>query len=178
MKRTLAVSIFCVSLCFVGLAQQNAADAPATQADVQKYLDAVHAREMTAQMVQAIAGPLHQMIHDEFAKDADKLPPDFEQRMTKMLDDMMANMPWDEMMQAMLPAYEKHFTKGEMDALTAFYSSPVGQKILRELPAVTAESMQTMMPIMRKYVDDVTERMKGQMAQMHKESGKAAGKQN
>lgn len=178
MKRAPLVSVICLALCSFGLAQQNPADTPATEADVQRYLDTVHAHEMMTQMLQAMAVPMHQMIHDEFAKNQANLPPNFENQMTKLLDDMMTNMPWDEMMRAMMPAYEKHFTKGEMDALTAFYSSPLGQKILHELPAVSAESMQSMMPIMRKYIDDVTERMKEQMAQMHKGSGKASHKQN
>ena len=32
--------------------------------------------------------------------------------MTKQMDDMLKNMPLDEMMQATIPAYQKHFTKG------------------------------------------------------------------
>ncbi len=70
----------------------------------------------------------------------------------------------------MVPAYQKHFTKGDMDALIAFYSTPTGQKVLRELPAVTAEGMQAMMPIMRKSVDKMTERAENEVAQMMKKS--------
>ena len=61
--------------------------------------------------------PMHQMIHEQFMKDKDKLPSDFEARMKKMMDDSMKSFPWDEMMQAMVPAYQKHFTKGDMDTL-------------------------------------------------------------
>jgi len=172
MKRILLSSVVCLSLACFGLAQQGPADAPATKADVERYLEACHVHDMITQTMKAMSAPLHQMIHDELAKDQDKLPPDFEARMNKILDDMLQNMPWDEMFQAMIPAYEKHFTKGDMDALTAFYTSPVGQKILHELPAVTAESMQTMMPIMRKYMDDMTSRIQSEMAQMLKQSEK------
>jgi len=84
-------------------------------------------------------------------------------------------MPFDEMIQAMVPAYQKHFTKGDMDALVAFYSAPTGQKVLRELPAVTSEGMESMMPIMRKNIDRMTERVQQQIAQMMKDSSKAAG---
>ncbi len=42
----------------------------------------------------------------------------------------------------MVPVYEKHLTKGEVDALVAFYSDPKGQKILNEMPAMTSEAMQ------------------------------------
>jgi hypothetical protein len=75
--------------------------------------------------------------------------------MTARTDQMFDNMPWDEIMQAMVPAFQKHFTKGDMDNLVAFYSTPTGEKLLREMPAIMAESMQDMMPIMTKYIDTV-----------------------
>ena len=34
------------------------------------------------------------------------------------------------MMQSMVPAYQKHFTKGDIDNLVAFYSSPTGEKVI------------------------------------------------
>ena len=60
--------------------------------------------------------------------------------------------------------------KGDMDALIAFYSTPTGQKVLQELPAVTAEGMQAMMPIMRKSVEKMTERAEQEVNQMIKGS--------
>src|SRR5439155_13694987 len=54
---------------------------------------------------------------------------------------ILMSMPFDEMMDAMVPTYQKHFTRGELDALTAFYSSPTGQKILREMPAIMSEAI-------------------------------------
>jgi hypothetical protein len=71
------------------------------------------------------------------------------------MNEMLANMPMDEMMQAMVPAYQKHFTKGDIDNLVAFYSTPTGEKLLRDLPAIMADSMQDVMPIMTKYMDTV-----------------------
>lgn len=79
------------------------------------------------------------------------------------------------MLQATVPAYQKHFTKGDMDALVAFYSAPTGQKLLQELPSVTAESMESMMPIMRKSIDRMTQNVEQEVAQMMKESPKKAG---
>jgi len=153
---------------------QTSADAPASKEDVEKYLQAVHSHEMMKQMVEAMSKPMHQMVHDQFVKDKDKLPADFEARMNKIMDDMMKEMPFDDMMDAMVPAYQKHFTKGDMDALTAFYSAPTGQKILRELPAIMSESMETMMPMMRKSMEQMTGRVQQEIAQMMKQSAKEA----
>jgi hypothetical protein len=166
--------LICSSLVVTSFAQ-TAADAPASKEDVQKYLNAVHSHEMMKQMVEAMAKPMHQMAHEQCAKDKDKLPADCEARMNRIMDDMMNQMPFDEMLDAMIPAYEKHFTKGDMDTLTAFYSAPTGQKILRELPAIMSEGMESMMPIMRRSIDHMTENVQQQVAQMMKDSTKGTG---
>ena len=170
MKRLLLTLAVCLAFVKAGAAQQSAADAPATKEDVQKYLGVVHSREMMAQMVEAMSKPMHQMVHQQYMKDKDKLPADFEARMNKMMDDTMKAFPWDEMLQSMVPVYQKHFTKGDVDALVAFYGAPTGQKILRELPAITAEAMQSMMPVLRKQMDTMTARVQEQVAQMLKDS--------
>jgi len=171
MKRIFLALTACLVFALPGVAQQSPADAPASKEDVQKYLDVMHSREMMTKMMDAMSKPMHQMMHEQYLKDKDKLPPDFEARMNKIMDDYMKNLPVEEMLQAMVPAYQKHFTKGDIDGLVAFYSSPTGQKVIQELPAITAEAMQSMMPIMRKQIEVMTERMQEQFAQMIKESG-------
>ncbi|SRR6266571_2000758 len=175
MKRILLAVVFCLTTSLAGVAQQTTSDAPATKEDVQRYLDVMHSREMMLQMVDAMSKPMHQMIHEQYLKDKDKLPADFEARMNKMLDDSMKAFPWDEMLQSMVPVYQKHFTKGDVDALTAFYGTPTGQKVLRELPAITAEAMQSMMPLLRKQMEAMNEHMQQEVAQMMKDSKSPAG---
>jgi hypothetical protein len=90
--------------------------------------------------------------------------------MKKMMDDLFKNMPIDEITQAMIPAYQKHFTKGDIEAMNAFYSSPVGQKVLEELPAVMQEGMQAAMPIMSAYITESKGRMGQEIKEMEKDS--------
>jgi hypothetical protein len=172
MKRFLLAATLCLALSCNGLAQQAAADPPATKEDVERYLQATHSHDMMKKMIEAMSKPMHQMVHDQFIKDKDKLPADFEARMNKRMDDMMKDMPFDEIMQAMVPVYQKHFTKGDIDALVAFYSSPTGQKMLREMPAIAAEAMQTAMPMMNKYMQSVQQRIQQEVAELRKESPK------
>lgn len=174
MHKICFVAAFCLCLCVTGLAQQDAADAPATKQDVDRYLETVHAHEMMRQVADALSAPMHKMVHEQYLRDQAKLPPDFETRMNAIMDDMFKNMPWDEMIDAMIPAYQRHFTKGEIDALIAFYGTPTGQKILKEMPAVTAEAMDTMMPIMRRRIDAMTQKIHEQAAEMARESQRKA----
>jgi len=168
-----------VSLVFVisGLAQQSPADTPATKEDVQKYLEVMHSREMMAKTMDAMSKPMHQMMHEQFLKDKDKLPPDFEERMNKIMDNYLKSMPVDELLESTIPVYQKHLTKGDINALVVFYSSPTGQKLIQELPAITAEAMQSIMPLMRKQIDTMTTHVREEMAQMI-EGSKAKSGQN
>lgn len=170
MKRVLiAVSLF-LAFSWNGLAQQTDAEAPATKEDVQRYLDVAHSHDLMIQMVEAMSKPLHKMVHEDYLKNKDKLPPDFEARMNQLEDDLLKGIPFDEMMQAMVPTYQRHFTKSELNALTVFYGSPTGQKILREMPSVMAEGMESMMPIMRRNIERITERVHQETAEMLKQS--------
>lgn len=174
MRRMFLTATLGLALVAAGFAQTGA-DAPASKQDVERYFQAVHSHDTMLKMVEAMTAPMHQTTHEQCEKDKDKLPADCEARINKMLDGMIKEMPFDEMMQAMVPAYRKHFTKGDMDALIAFYSGPTGQKVLRELPAVMAEGMESMMPLMKKSVETLTERAEREVTRMMEDSPKKAG---
>jgi uncharacterized protein len=176
MKRSLLAATLCLITGWTCTAQQNAADAPATKEDVQRYLQIMHSRDMMTKMVEAMSKPMHQMMHEQYSKDKDKLPADFEARMNKMMDDMLKSFPWDEMLDAMVPVYQKHLTKGDVNALVAFYSTATGQKLIKEMPQITAEAMQEMLPLMRKSMDAMTQRMQEEIAAMVRESDRKSGK--
>ena len=169
MKRYFTLFAFCLVFSFATAAQQNPNDVPATKEDIQKYLDVTHSRQMMAQMVDAMLKPMHQMIHDQFEKDKDKLPADFESRMTKMMDDSIKSFPWDEMIDSMIPVYQKHLTRGDVNAMVEFYSTPTGQKLLREMPQIMAEAMQNMMPMMRRQMEAMQQRMQEEVTAMIKD---------
>jgi len=172
MKRFLILVTLSLTFSLGARAQAADPDSPATREDVQKYLDAMHSDQMMRQMMDAMAGPMHKMVHEQYLRDQDKLPSDFEERMNKLMDNLLKGMPFDEMMQAMMPTYEKHFTKGELQALTQFYSTPIGQKILREMPAIMSEAMEAMTPIMMRSMDQMKQDLEQQVAEMLKESQK------
>jgi len=173
--RKLILALFLGVVCVASVsAQQATNDSPASKEDIERYLEVMHARDMMTKMVDAMSKPMHQMIHEQFEKDKAKLPPDFEARMDKMLDDEMKSFPWGEMLDAMVPVYQKHLTKGDVTALIAFYNSPTGQKVLREMPEVMQEAMEAVMPIMRRQMEAMTQRMQQEVAEMIKESGAKA----
>ena len=163
--------VLILSLCMIAAGicvGQTDSNVPASKEDIQRFFEAMHTRDMVHQMTNSMMQPMHQMAHEECQKEKDKMPPDCEQRLSSVTDKMFSNMPFDQMIDAMIPAYQKHFTKGDIDSFVTFYASPAGQKLLRELPAITAESMQQMMPLMRKYADSIQGELQAQAAEMAK----------
>src|ERR1700689_3271785 len=112
MKRFVLATIVLLCASAIGFAQQDPTDSPATKEDVRKYLEVMHSREMMSKMIDAMTKPMHQLMHEQYEKDKDKLPADFETRMDKLMDDTMKSFPWDEILDSMVPVYQKHFTKG------------------------------------------------------------------
>ncbi len=172
MKRLL-IAIAC--LVFLGAsALAQSADEPASRDDVILFLRTMHSHDMFQRTMAVQSQSMQQLFHDQILKDQGKLPPDFEATMKKAMDDLVKNMPVDEIVQTSIPVYQKHFTKSEIEAMTAFYSSPVGQKVLEELPVVMQEVMKAAMPILSKYLSEWKERMDQEVKQMEKDSPAAA----
>ena len=150
-----------LALCLAasaGFAQQSDPNAPATREDIEHFLAVMHSREMIQQeadaMDKAMSKSMQKMVHDLYMKDKDNLPPDFEKQQLKLIGDMFKDIPFDDMLQAMVPVYQKHLTKRDVSVSIAFYSSPTGQKMIHELPAIMSEAMEQMMPIMQKYMQN------------------------
>jgi hypothetical protein len=61
----------------------------------------------------------------------------------------------DELINAMVPIYQRHLTHSDIDGIVEFYSTPLGQKVLKEMPAMMAESMQAVQPILQKHLPEL-----------------------
>ncbi len=167
---SIAAIIVSISLCC--FAQNSADDTPATKADIERYFQVAKSHDMMKKVMANMAQNMHQIFHDQYLRHKDKLPADYETKINSMMDGMFADMPMDDMLKATIPAYQKHFTKGDVDNLVAFYQSPTGDKLLRELPEIMAEAMQEMMPIMTKYMTTVEEKLQKETDTMIAQSKK------
>jgi hypothetical protein len=174
MSRLFLVLSLCVASSWICLAQRTN-DAPASREDVERYFQVAHSRELVQQVLDSMSNSMHEIVHEQYLKDRDKLPPDFEERMTRIVDDSWKHAPIDEMLQAMVPSYQKHFTKGDFDAMVAFTSSPTGQKVLRELPSVMGEAMEAMQPILQRQMEATRRRIEQEAEAAAGKSSKKAG---
>src|SRR5713226_1083334 len=116
--------LFLFALPIFASAQTAANSEVPDRADVVKFLDLMHAR---AQMEQVLAGMVKQMKAGAEQGFKQKLPnatPAQLAKLDKMFDTLFSALPMDEMVDAIVPIYQKHVTKADLAAVTAFYSSP------------------------------------------------------
>ncbi|MDM3888208.1 DUF2059 domain-containing protein [Pseudomonas sp. BCRC 81390] len=73
---------------------------------------------------------------------------------------------WNKLKPKMVDLYTQTFTEQELKDLVKFYESPLGKKVLREMPKVTQQSAQLTqqslepaVPVVNKLLDDMTKEL-------------------
>ena len=155
------VLLVCSSLSF---AQQSApAATPATEKpsreDVVKYLEALHVRRTMDQMIE---GMKKQMKVGAEAGMKHQLPdatPEQLAKITSMVDDSLSEIKVDELIEVVIPIYQEHISKADLQQVLAFYQSPVGQRLLDEQPAMMQESMQKSSELMQTKLPEIFKKL-------------------
>jgi uncharacterized protein len=169
------IAVGMVAFCSLALAQN--ADEPASRDDVLLLLRTMHSHDTVRRTMEVQASSMQKLFHDAILQETGKVPPDFDARFKKAMTEMLNGMPTDEIVQAMIPAYQKHFTHGDIAAMNAFYASPVGQKVLQVLPDVMRDGMESALPLVAKYLGDAQEKMKRDLEAPPAKTGSGASPQ-
>lgn len=152
-----------------GAATATADDEPATAADIEHLYQVLKIRDQIKQITEIMSHQIGQLIQ-EAAKEQPSLPPEAEKRLGALYEKIVKNMPTEELLQAMAPIYEKYFTKSDIDAIVAFYSSPAGKKMVNQTPEITQEAMQATMTIMQTYMKKAMEQVYEELNELQKAS--------
>ncbi len=126
----------------------------------------MHTREMMKNVISIMATQMHKILHEQVQKQPNGSP-DFESQVDKKADEMLKNLPTDELIDAMIPVYQKHFMK-DANALVAFSSGSTGQKVVKEMPAIAAESMQPASGVIQKTMAKTAQVAQDEVAQAQK----------
>jgi len=140
------------------LLAQSPADVPASHQEIQDLFALMHVREQVGQVMEAIAIQQRTIIHDNLKRHTPRLTRQDLARLDQFTIDIMKDLPIDDTVEDMIPIYQRHLTKSDVEAMTTFYSSSTGQKLLREMPLMTVESMQAASPRIQALMDKVMER--------------------
>lgn len=121
------------------------ADAPSRE-DVMKLFEMLQISKTMEAVFQTAKQQSREMAEQMIQEKVSQVTPEqrkqFEEMMDEVFAEAMGPKVMNEMLEATVPVYQRHLSKSDLQAMTAFYSSPVGQKLLREQPAMVQESMQ------------------------------------
>lgn len=163
-----------VLVCLIGLglfAQQPTdqalpADAPSRE-QVLKFFDLIQVKKLTLTTMEAVRQQAEamgkQIFHDAMPDPTPEQQKFMDDVMSSTITEVMGSFPIDEMLDTMVPVYQHHLSKSDLEAVIAFYSSPVGQKLLREQPQMIQESMQAMAPIQQRMIKDMLDKVQARI---------------
>ena len=94
-------------------------------------------------------------------------------RLDQFTADIMKDLPVDGMLEDMVPVYQKHLSKSDVGSDKRFLFLAHRTETMKEMPAMTAESMQAAGPRMQAMMDKMMDRER-QMAEGDRKKQKAA----
>jgi hypothetical protein len=144
-----------------------AADAPSHD-QVMKLLDLLQVRKSMSLMMDGMKQAMKQGAEEAFRERVPNPTPKQLEALNAMVDDMMLN----ELIEAMVPIYRRHLNKSDVDEVVRFYSSTVGQKLLREQPQMIQEGMQAGVEIQQKRMDQMMAKIRARTEKMAEEEEK------
>ncbi len=165
---------FVVCLCLIAalpaVAQPPAvADATPSKAEVIRFMDLVQIRVRVAQVFDGMKAQARLGAEQGFQKKVPNATPEQLKKVDAIADELFNGFPIDDMINAMIPIYQKHLTKGDLQAVTKFYSSPSGRKFIREAPAMMSEAMQVGGEMGRSRMSDLNDRLQTRIDELARE---------
>jgi hypothetical protein len=156
--RYLTVGLLVASAAFAQQPTPSTGDTPAAKEDIQHLFEVMQIHQQMRQVMDATMKQQTAMIHETLKKRYPQTSADKIARADRLIADTMKDMPMDAILDDMIPIYQRHFSKTDIDAMSTFYASPTGQKMMQEMPALTSESMQASYARMQKQMDAMMKR--------------------
>jgi uncharacterized protein len=154
----LAVVLLVASATFAQQPTDSTGDAPASKEDIQKLFEVMQIHQQMRQVMDATMKQQSALMRETLKKRYPQTSAERIAQADRLIAETMKDMPLDAMLDDMIPIYQRHFSKIDIDAISTFYASPTGQKMMREMPALTSESMQASYARMQKQMDAMMKR--------------------
>jgi hypothetical protein len=143
---------------------------PPTTTQVVKFMEVMQVRQRIQGAVKTEQDQMRTVVHNMFHKALpDATPAEkaaFEEIVASEFDKMFSDYPLEDVLRDMVPIYQSHFSESDLEQVLAFYTSPIGQKVLQEIPAITAEAARVSMARLQPKIDKVMENVSTRIAAM------------
>jgi|HubBroStandDraft_1064217.scaffolds.fasta_scaffold103548_2 hypothetical protein len=155
----------------------------ATKLQIGNLFEVMHIRQQFASTLNTMTALACQQMDAQMkevsARTGAQLTPEQHEAARKVTDGFMEKathvLTTDELIDDMTAIYQRHFTKDDIEAAIEFYSSPAGQHMLSEQPAILKEYMPVVMKRMNERMKTLIGEMASDMEEAIKEA-KPAGK--
>src|SRR5580700_1471894 len=154
----LAVIILVATAVFAQQPTSSKGDDAASKEDIQKLFEIMQIHQQMRQVMDAMMKQQTAMIDETLRKRYPQTSAEKIARADRMIQETVKDMPMDAILDDMIPIYQRHFSKTDIDAMSTFYATPTGQKMIWEMPALTSESMQASYARMQKQMDAITQK--------------------
>ncbi len=107
---------------------------PAKVADIRKLFDVVGTRKLMVQMMSTMEGSIKPML-------TNSLPPgEYREKLVELFfEKFHSGTNIEQLLDMMIPVYDKHLSHQEIRGLLEFYATPLGQKSIQALPQIMSE---------------------------------------
>lgn len=143
------------SSLLLGQAVATGSETPASSDDIRKLFEVMQIRNQMKVVMQQVTQQMRSMQHDQIKKQDSNVTDEDMAKLDAISDEVLKGISAEGLLDDMVPVYQKHLTNLDVNAMVAFYSTPTGQKILREMPAITTEGMQAMQPRLRQMMEEM-----------------------
>jgi len=153
-------------------------DQQATKEQVEKMMEVLRVRKQMETMMNLMPQIVAQTFQTQVKSINAKLSPGkrltardqaaLQKVMNKYMQEALGIYPIDEMIADAVPVYQRHISKTDCDAVIAFYSSPAGQRLLDEVPAVMQEYTAIVMSHMQARSKHLTDQMVAEIQEIVK----------
>jgi hypothetical protein len=170
MRKLSAILILLSAFSLMGAAQTSPVDGTTpSKEEVLRFLEILRVKPQLSLYFDGVAKQARIGAEEGFKRKVPDATPAQLAEVDDFAEKLFQNMPIDEMVNAMVPIYQKHLSREDMDAILAFYSSPVGQKLQREQPAMMQEGMKVGGEIGRHKLESMMQQMDDFIAKLAQE---------
>lgn len=139
--RKIAIALSGLLLCL--LATAASAQAPASDAQLDKLLQLMRAKQTLDAMLPQVEAMQRQAVQQASA--GKPLTPEQQATLERLLDKSMGSirraLSWEKMEPLYRDIYRQTFNAEDIDAMIGFYGSPAGQKLLDKMPQLMQNTM-------------------------------------
>lgn len=141
-----------------------AADQPSRD-DVLKLLSIVHVQDQIEDMQNELAGQIADNIIGDL--DLKQITPEQQARLhdaaLASVDDVRSAYPTSQMIGDLIPVYQKHLTRADVQSAIAFFTTPAGQKFITEAPQMMQEALVISRPKIEQAIEAVRPKIEERM---------------